>query len=43
VLDRSLILAVDVFPCKDVYAQERYLFDEVVPTVEEDDVWITDR
>ncbi|MDZ8066259.1 MAG: transposase [Nostoc sp. DedQUE08] len=43
VLDPSLMLAVDVFPCEDGHAQERSLFDEVLPTVEEDDVWIADR
>lgn len=39
VLDPSLMLAVDVFPCEDGHAQERSLFDEVLPTVEEDDEW----
>jgi hypothetical protein len=43
VLDPSLMLAVDVFPCEDGHAQERSLFDEVLTTVEEDDVWIADR
>lgn len=43
VLDPSLMLAVDVFPCEDGHAQERSLFNEVLPTVEEDDVWIADR
>ena len=43
VLDPSLMLAVDVFPCVDGHAQERSLFDQVLPTVEEDDVWIADR
>lgn len=43
VLDPSLMLAVDIFPCEDGHAQERSLFDEVLPTVEEDDVWIADR
>jgi hypothetical protein len=43
VLDPSLMLAVDVFPCEDGHAQERSLFDEVLPTVEEDDIWIADR
>ena len=42
-LDPSLMLAVDVFPCEDGHAQERSLFNEVLPTVEEDDVWIGDR
>ncbi|WP_335002196.1 transposase [Nostoc sp.] len=43
VLDPSLMLAVDVFPCEDGHAQERSLFDEVLLSVEEDDVWIADR
>ncbi len=43
VLDPSLMLAVDVFPCEDGHAQERSLFNQVLPTVEEDDVWIADR
>jgi len=43
VLDPCLMLAVDVFPCEDGHAQERSLFDQVLPTVEEDDVWIADR
>ncbi len=37
------MLAVDVFPCVDGHALERSLFDQVLPTVEEDDVWIADR
>lgn len=43
VLDPSLMLAVDVFPCEDGHAQERSLFNEVLSTVEEHDVWIADR
>ncbi len=43
VLDPSLMLAVDVFPCEDGHAQERSLFNNVLPTVEEDDIWIADR
>jgi len=43
VLDPSLMLAIDVFPCEDGHAQERSLFAQVLPTVEEDDVWIADR
>lgn len=34
VLDPSLMLAVDVFACEDGHAQERSLFDEVLPTME---------
>jgi len=43
VLDPSLMLAVDVFLCVDGHALERSLFDEVLPSVEENDVWIADR
>lgn len=43
VLDPALMLAVDVFPCEDGHAQERSLFNQVLPTVEADDVWIADR
>ncbi|MEH2127085.1 hypothetical protein [Nostoc sp.] len=39
VLDPSLMLVVDVFLCVDGHAQERSLFNEVLPTVEEDDEW----
>ena len=43
VLDPSLMLAIDVFPCEDGHAQERSLLPEVLTTVESDDVWIADR
>ncbi|TVQ41964.1 MAG: IS4 family transposase [Gloeocapsa sp. DLM2.Bin57] len=43
VLDPSLMLAIDVFPCEDGHAQERSLLPDVIKTVEEDDVWIADR
>ncbi len=39
VFDPGLMLAVDVFPCQDGLTCERSLFDEVLPTVEEDDEW----
>lgn len=39
VLDPALMLAVDVFPCEDGHAQERSLFNQVLPTVEADDEW----
>ena len=43
VLDPALMLAVDIFPCEDGHAQERSLFEQVLPTVEVDDVWLADR
>ena len=43
VLDPALMLAIDVFPCEDGHAQERSLLNNVLATVEEDDVWIADR
>jgi Transposase DDE domain len=43
VLDPSLMLAVDVFPCEDGHAQERSLLPAVLETVQAGDVWIDDR
>jgi Transposase DDE domain len=43
VLDPSLMLAIDVFPCEDGHAQERSLLPEVLETVQARDVWIDDR
>ena len=43
VYDPVLRLPIDVFPCEDGHAQERSLFDPVLATVEENDVWIADR
>lgn len=43
VLDPSLKLLVDVFPCEDGYTQERALLEQVLPTVEAGDCWIEDR
>ncbi|MEH1948839.1 MAG: transposase [Nostoc sp.] len=43
VLDPSLMLAIDVFPCEDAHAQERSLLHKVLTTIEEEDVWIADR
>ncbi len=39
VLDPALMLAVEVFPCEDGLTCERSLFEQVLPTVEEDDEW----
>lgn len=43
VYDPALEMVVDVFPCEDGHAQERSLIGEVLPTVEEGDLWIADR
>jgi hypothetical protein len=43
VLDPSLQLAIDVFPCEDAYTQERALLDAVLETVHPEDLWIADR
>jgi IS4 transposase len=43
VLDPSLMLAIDIFPCEDGHAQERSKLPQVLATVESDDVWIADR
>ena len=43
VYDPSLEMAVDVFPCEDGHAQERSLLEQVLPTVNDRDVWIMDR
>lgn len=43
VLDPSLGLAIDVFPCEDGHAQERSLLGPVLETVEAKDLWIEDR
>jgi IS4 transposase len=43
VLDPELMLMIDVVPCEDAYAQERSLFDRVLPMVQAGDLWIDDR
>jgi hypothetical protein len=43
VLDPSLRMPIDVFPCEDGHAQERSLLSDVLPTVEASDVWTGDR
>jgi len=43
VLDPVLMLATDLFPCEDGHAQERSLVDDVLWTVQKNDLWITDR
>jgi hypothetical protein len=42
-MDPQLKLATHVFPCEDGHAQERSLFDQVLPCVEQGDLWIADR
>jgi hypothetical protein len=37
------MLATDVFPCEDAYAQERSLLPQVLTTVQKNDLWIADR
>jgi len=43
VLDPSLRMPIDVFPCEDGHAQERSLLSDVLGTVEPLDLWIADR
>jgi hypothetical protein len=43
VYDPSLEMAIDVFPCEDGYTQERALLKDVLPTVQQGDLWIMDR
>jgi hypothetical protein len=43
VLDPSLMLAIDMFPCQDGWAQERSLFSQVLESVTRKDLWIADR
>jgi IS4 transposase len=43
VLEPDRMLATDVFPCEDGHAQERSLLPQVLPTVQERDLWIADR
>jgi hypothetical protein len=43
VYDPVLTIPVDVFPCEDGHAQERSLLNQVLPTVEKNDLWLADR
>lgn len=43
VYDPSLRIPIDVFPCEDGHTQERALLEDVLPSVEKDDLWIADR
>ncbi len=43
VLDPALMLVSDVFPCEDAYTQERAWVQQVLATVQANDVWGEDR
>jgi IS4 transposase len=43
VLDPALMLVTDLILCEDAHAQERALLGQVLPLVQEGDVWIEDR
>ena len=43
VYDPILRIPVNVFPCEDGHAQERSLLNEVLPAVNEKDLWVADR
>ena len=43
VLDPERMLITDIIPCEDGHAQERSLFDQVMPLAREKDLWIADR
>ncbi|MDX2242607.1 MAG: hypothetical protein NW224_18115 [Leptolyngbyaceae cyanobacterium bins.302] len=43
ILDPALMLAIDVFACKDGHAQEWSLLSRVLATVGSGDLWIADR
>ena len=43
VLDPERMLMTDIIPCEDGHAQERSLFDQVMPLAREKDLWIADR
>lgn len=43
VLDPHSKLVTDIFPCLDGHAQERCLFNEVLQTVQQNEVWNGDR
>src|SRR5256712_9363634 len=43
VLDQQPMLATEVILCEDGHAQERSLLGQVLPLVEQDDLWIADR
>ena len=43
VYDPVMRLPIDVFPCEDGHSQERSLLNQVLLTIDTNDVWIADR
>jgi IS4 transposase len=43
ILDPALMLVTDIILCEDAHTQERALIEQVLPLVQEGDVWIEDR
>jgi hypothetical protein len=43
VLDPAAMLVTDFIPCEDAHAQERALIGQVLPLVQQGDLWIEDR
>ncbi len=43
ILDPERMLITNIIPCEDGHAQERSLFDQIMPLVREKDLWIADR
>jgi IS4 transposase len=43
VLEPELMLITDVFPYEDAHAQERKILQQVLQTVQPDDLWLADR
>jgi len=43
ILDPQYRMFIDIIPCEDGHAQERSLFPQLEPLIEENDLWIADR
>jgi hypothetical protein len=43
ILDPQCRMFIDIIPCEDGHAQERSLFPQLEPLIEEKDLWIADR
>jgi hypothetical protein len=43
ILDPQYRMFIDIIPCEDGHAQERSLFPQLEPLIEEKDLWIADR
>lgn len=43
VYDPQLATPIDVYPCEDGHSQERALLQDVLPSVQSDDLWLADR